>query len=58
VQDDLLRRLFSGQVSGIDGDFGVSRNFIRIRDAGELFENPGARFGVLAFAVALLADIH
>ena len=46
------------KLASIDGDFGVGRNFVRIRDAGEFFENSRARLGVQAFAVALFADFH
>src|ERR1022692_5094844 len=58
VQDNLLRCLFGGQVTGIDGDFGVGRNFIGIRDTREFLENSRARLGVQAFAITLFADFH
>src|ERR1022692_4302221 len=58
VQENFLRGLFGGQVTGIDGDFGVGRNFIRIRDAREFLENSRARLGVQAFAITLFADFH
>src|ERR1700683_5462636 len=37
VQDNFLRRLFGGQVTGVNGDFGVDRGFVRIRDTREFF---------------------
>src|SRR3984885_9894719 len=57
VQNDLLRCLFWGKLTCVNGDFGVGRNFVRIRDAGEFLENSRARFGIQAFGVAFLADI-
>src|SRR5580700_170680 len=58
MKDDLLRRLFGRQLASIDGDFGVGRNLIRIRNAGEFFENSRARLCVQALTVALFADFH
>ena len=58
MKNDLLCRFFRGQFAGVDGDFGVGRNFVRIRDAGELFQNSSARLGVQTFAVTLFANFY
>src|SRR5581483_4979605 len=43
---------------GVDHHLGVLRFFVRIRNASELFQDTGARFGVQAFPVTLLADLQ
>src|SRR3984885_14042557 len=57
VQNDLLRCLFGGKLACVNGDFGVGRNFVRIRDASEFLENSGARFGIQPFALPSPANI-
>src|SRR5262249_57243898 len=58
MKDNLLSCLIGSQVGRVYGDVGVSRFFVRIRDAGKLLNNTGARFGIKTFAVTLFANFH
>src|ERR1700722_16797360 len=56
VKNDLLGSFFSGQIGGVNGDFGVLGFFIGIGDPGELFEDAGAGLGVQALPLSLFAS--
>src|SRR5205814_3807950 len=58
MKDNLLGCLIGSWFGRVYGDVGVSRFFVRIRDAGKLLNNTGARFSVKTFAVALFANFH
>jgi hypothetical protein len=58
MQNDFLGGFFWRQFARVDRDFCICWRFVRIGDAREFFQNSGARLGVQAFAIALLADIH
>src|SRR5215208_7560716 len=58
VVEDLLRRLLGRLLVGLDGELGVLRRLVGVRDAGELLDLAGARLGVKALDVALLADLE
>src|SRR5581483_8540741 len=46
VKNDFLGSFFRGKVCGVDHHLGVLRFLVRIRNASELFQDTGARFGV------------
>src|ERR1700722_14084925 len=58
VENDLLRGLLGRKFAGVDGDFGIGRNFVRIGDTSEFLKNAGTRLGVESLAIALLADLN
>src|SRR5687768_11106681 len=57
VLEDRVCGLLGREVAGVEHHLGVGGSLVRIRDAGELLDDPGTRLGVHALAVALLADL-
>src|ERR1700751_2366453 len=57
MQDDRLSGFFRTQLRGIDHDLGLGWRFVRIGNSGEFFYDPGPRFRIKAFAIALLTYI-
>src|SRR3990172_3004891 len=58
MKDDLVGSFLRAEIVGIDGYVGVGRLFVRIRDSGELFDDPRPCLGVHTLSVALLADLE
>lgn len=54
LEQDLLHRLVDAQMGGVDRQFRVLGHLVGIGDAGEFRDQPRARLGVEAFAVARL----
>src|SRR5690349_20253263 len=55
VQDDLLRRLFRGEIGGVDHHFSIGGNLVWIRNSRKLLDDASARLSVEPFAVAFFA---
>src|SRR3972149_850257 len=58
MKDDLVGSFLGAEIVGIDAYVGVGRLLVRVRDAGELFDDPGPSLGVHALSVSLLADLE
>src|SRR5580704_9806636 len=58
MRKHFFRRLFCRYFRRVDYNLGVGRNFVRVGNSREVLNKAGARFGVEAFAVALLADVE
>src|ERR1700682_5265536 len=54
---DLVRRIRDGPGRGVDRQLAFGRRLIIIADPGEPVQRAGARLGVMAFWVAVLADL-
>jgi hypothetical protein len=58
IVEDLLCRVEWVRDCRIDNDLRIGGRFVRVGNACEMWQNPGARFGIESLAIALFTDVE